>query len=101
MTDTLEKLCTILERDYALSPDVLTPNAPLEELGIDSLGVAELLFNIEDEFSVILPPESANLTTLGDVVAYIEALIQSQHGQSIAPDQGRIETVNGTLTASS
>ena len=35
----------------------LVPDAPLEELGIDSLGVAELLFNVEDEFKVTMPPE--------------------------------------------
>jgi acyl carrier protein len=41
----------------------LTLDAPLEALGIDSLGVAELLFTVEDEFSVRLSPNSVPLAT--------------------------------------
>jgi len=56
MTTTFERLRAILIKDYQLAPESLTFDAPLEALGIDSLGVAELLFNIEDEFKVTLPP---------------------------------------------
>jgi acyl carrier protein len=78
MTATLERLRAILVKDYQLAPDTLTLDAPLESLGIDSLGVAELLFNIEDEFRVVLPPEPAALLTLGDVVRYIDELVAAQ-----------------------
>ena len=54
---TFEHLRRILLRDYPLDPDVITPEAALDSLGIDSLGVAELLFNIEDEFKVRVPAE--------------------------------------------
>jgi acyl carrier protein len=80
MTGTLRKLGTILISDYKVAPEALVPEVSLEELGIDSLGVAELLFNIEDEFGITLPPDPVSLTTLGDVVAYIDALIEAQHG---------------------
>lgn len=80
MTTTFEKLCAILVRDYKLDPDALTLDAPLEGLGIDSLGVAELLFNVEDEFKITLPPDSVQLPTIGDVVRFIDALIVAQHG---------------------
>jgi acyl carrier protein len=79
MTTTFEKLCAILVRDYKLDPDALTLDAPLEGLGIDSLGVAELLFNVEDEFKITLPPDSVQLPTIGDVVRFIDALIAAQH----------------------
>ena len=42
----------MLVRDYSSTPATLTPEAPLEDLGIDSLGAAELLFNVEDEFGI-------------------------------------------------
>lgn len=80
MTTTFEKLCAILVKDYKLDPDALTLDAPLEGLGIDSLGVAELLFNVEDEFKITLPPDSVQLPTIGDVVRFIDALIVAQHG---------------------
>lgn len=38
----------------------------------------ELLFNIEDKLNITVPPEPVTLTTLGDVVAYIDGLIQAQ-----------------------
>jgi acyl carrier protein len=74
-----EKLCAILVRDYKLDPTRLTMDATLEDLGLDSLGVAELLFNVEDEFHIELPPESVSLPNLGDVVRFIDALVLAQH----------------------
>ena len=78
MTNTFERLCAILIKDYKFPPELLVLDAPLEALGIDSLGTAELLFNIEDEFGVTLPPDAVQLTTLGDVVGFIDDLIISQ-----------------------
>jgi acyl carrier protein len=85
MTATLERLRAILIKDYALAPEALTLDAPLEGLGIDSLGVAELLFNVEDEFKVTLPPEPVQLATIGDVVRYIDDLVAAQGGGTVAP----------------
>lgn len=76
---TLDRLCAILAKDYKLDAKTLTPEASLEALGIDSLGVAELLFNVEDEFKVKLPPDRVELPTVADVVRYIDGLISAQH----------------------
>ncbi len=84
MTTTFDRLCAILAKDYKLEADKLTPDAPLESLGIDSLGIADLLFNVEDEFSVSLPPEPVQLLTIGDVARFIDALVVAQHGQGEA-----------------
>jgi acyl carrier protein len=78
MTTTFERLQAILIKDYQFAPDLLVLDAPLEALGIDSLGTAELLFNIEDEFGVTLPPDEVHLRTLGDVVGFIDHLIVVQ-----------------------
>lgn len=58
MTPTLDTLRDILAQDYKIAP--------------------ELLFNIEDKLNITVPPEPVTLTTLGDVVAYIDGLIQAQ-----------------------
>ena len=77
---TLERLSRILVKNYKIDAERLTLNGPLEELGIDSLGMTELLFFIEDEFKVQLPFDPIALPTLGDAVLYIDGLLAAQHG---------------------
>jgi acyl carrier protein len=78
MKTTFERLSAVLMKDYKLQPDRLTLDAPLESLGIDSLGTVELLWNIEDAFQIKLPPDPVELPTLGDVVRYVDELIARQ-----------------------
>jgi acyl carrier protein len=78
MNTTIDRLRVLLVKDYKLEPGVLTPDAPLEALGIDSLGVAELMFNIEDEFEIAIPGDPVALVTVGDVVHYIDGLVATQ-----------------------
>lgn len=85
MTTTLERLITILQSDYKLEPGRLTLDAPLESLGIDSLGTVELLWKIEDTFQIKLPSDPVALATLGDVVRYVDELMASQAGGSVPP----------------
>ena len=83
MTTTFERLSAILVKDYKIPPQALVPDATLESLGIDSLGAAELFFGAEDVFHITFPSEAVPLPTLGDVAAYIDALIAQQQP---APD---------------
>jgi len=88
MPTTFERLRLILVRDYKADADALTPEAPLSSLNIDSLGVAELLFTVEDEFKVKVTKEPLAITTVGDVVVFIDGLVASQHatdGSAAAP----------------
>ena len=87
MTSTFDRLCAILAKDYKLESSQLTLDAPLESLGIDSLGVADLLFNLEDEFGIVLPPEPVQLVTLGDVAGFIDGLLAAK----LAPVQAASE----------
>ena len=75
---TLERLSRILAQRYKLDPARLTPGQPLEELGIDSLGMVEMLFFIEEEFAVHLPSEGIALGTLGEAASHIDGLIAAQ-----------------------
>jgi acyl carrier protein len=78
---TLARLQTILIKNYpSLQREALTPDALLEELEIDSLGVTELFFSIEDEFKLSVPYENVDLKTIDDVVGYIDRLVTEQHG---------------------
>jgi acyl carrier protein len=87
MISTFDRLRAILVKDYQLAPNTVTMQAKLESLGIDSLGVAELLFSIEDEYRVTLPPEPVDLNTVGEVVHYIDALVAGRKPVVLKPVQ--------------
>jgi acyl carrier protein len=89
MTTTFERLSAILIRDYKLEPDLLTLDAPLESLGIDSLGAVELLWTIEDAFQVKLPSDPVVLPTLGDVVRFVDELIAQQGAEPAHASPGK------------
>ena len=78
MSTTYDWLRETLVKEYKLESEKLMLDAPLEDLGVDSLGMAELLFNVEDEFGIVLPREPVQLLTIGDVVRFIDGLIQAQ-----------------------
>jgi len=72
---TVDRIRAMLVKDYKLDANQLTADARLEDLGIDSLGMAELVFNIEDAFGLNVPDVAVTLTTFGEVVAFIDDLI--------------------------
>lgn len=77
---TLERLQTLLLDRYPLQREDVTPQARLEDLEIDSLGVMELFFDIEDAFRIKVPNDQVRLQTIGEVVDYIDRLIAEQSG---------------------
>lgn len=86
--DTHDRLARILEVDYKLPKEKLLPEARLEDLGVDSLGVMELLFKIEDEFGIQVPNDQAELVTVGDLVNYVDSLITRQAADAASPRAG-------------
>lgn len=76
---TLETLQGILSQELKLTAAQLQPEAKLEELGVDSLDLLELLFKIEDSFNLkIMDDMRGSLVTIDDVVRYIDALLTRQ-----------------------
>ena len=70
----LEKMKAILSEQFDVEEDTLTLDTNLiDDLGADSLDVADLLSSVEDEFEIEVPDEAIeNMRTLGDIVEYIE-----------------------------
>lgn len=95
MNTTIDRLRVLLVKDYEFDPAALLPDASLEGLGIDSLGVAELMFNIEDEFKVSIPGDPVVLKTVGDVVGYIDDLIAAQRADVPAGNVDALRTAPG------
>ena len=68
-----------LDRDF----DMISPEFNLvNDLGADSLDIVELVMCLEEEFDIeILDDEAETLETVGDIIEFIEDMIDS--GKSI------------------
>lgn len=96
MNTTFERLCAILIKDYKISPESLQLDTPLEVLGIDSLGMAELLFFIEDEFKIKLPMETVELLTINDVIHYVDEIVATQYDVDINADAAALPNMRAS-----
>ncbi len=50
----------------------------VDDLGADSLDLAELVMEFEDEFDLNIPEDEEGIQTVGDAVNYIEDLIKKK-----------------------
>ena len=76
--NTYDRLVRMLADEHKLALETLQPDARLDDLGIDSLSVMELLFKIEEEFNIRVPNDQVPLLTIHDVVSYVDNLIAQQ-----------------------
>lgn len=70
--DTLKLLRDELHARYDVPAESVTPDATLESLGIDSLGLVELLFELEDKQGIRTPSDFRTPHTVADVIEIID-----------------------------
>ena len=75
-TAIYEKIKKILVETINVSADEVTPEAELvNDLGINSLELADLVLACEDEFDIEIDDKSiGTFTTVSDVVVYLEKI---------------------------
>ena len=70
---TLDTVKEVLESNLDIDHENVTEDATFEDLGIDSLDMVELICDLEEKCSVDFG-EPEGLTTVGDLVEYIDNL---------------------------
>ena len=71
-----EKLVAIVRQEKNLADDVLKPETPLADAGIDSLDALTILFAIEEQFHISIPDERARaMKTFGDMIDIVQELV--------------------------
>ena len=70
---TLDTIKEVLESNLDIDPENVTEDATFDDLGIDSLDMVELICDLEEKCSVDFG-EPEGLTTVGDLVEYIDSL---------------------------
>ena len=81
-----DKVIEIIAEQAMLAPADVSETASLTALGIDSMGVVESIFAIEEAFDISVPfnanePEASgfDITSVAAVVAAVEALVADQN----------------------
>lgn len=65
----------IVEQLNVDAADVVEEASFIDDLGADSLDIVELVMALEEEFGVSIPDEEAEkIKTVGDAIAFIEAV---------------------------
>jgi acyl carrier protein len=73
--NTLDRLAHLIHDRFGVDPAVIDPDAPFASYDLDSLTVAELMFEIDDAFGVTVPDEAAATTaTLRHLATLIDGL---------------------------
>lgn len=84
MSDNLERrVIEIIAKRKHLDPANLTAATTFEQLGIDSLDAADLLFAFEDDFGIVVPDDVArSMRSVGQVVEGLRGLDAGAAGPS-------------------
>jgi acyl carrier protein len=83
MTDrTQDRIRAIIAEQAMLAPDQISDESTPGDLGIDSLGLVEAIFAIEEEFDISIPfnanePDKSDfdISTMGTIIAAVERLV--------------------------
>lgn len=74
------QIVELLAEKYGVDADKVSDEATMADLGLDSLSVAELVFDIEDLFSIQIGTEDAEFGTFGEAVALVDRYLEGTGG---------------------
>jgi acyl carrier protein len=62
----------VIAKQAHLDPSLVTPGAPLSQLGVTSLDLVEIIMTIEDEYDITIPDDATeawnNHKTVADLI---------------------------------
>ena len=82
MTEVRDRILQIIAEQAMLEPADLAPEMTPAEIGIDSMGMVESVFAIEEAFDISIPFNANepgrgefDISTLGSIIAAVEKLV--------------------------
>ena len=78
MIATAELLKKIICDKFEIDAAKITPEATLEDIGIDSLDTFDVVFAVEDELDIKIDNENVKLTNFQDLVDLIDRVRLAQ-----------------------
>ncbi len=81
----IQALADYLKRDAA---SIQTTHHLRDDLGLDSMAVIEMLYRIEEVFNLQIPDQDlVGLTTVGQVIAYVQGQVASPKAPAKAAEK--------------
>ncbi|MEO0945255.1 MAG: acyl carrier protein [Pseudomonadota bacterium] len=84
-TDVKNRIFEIIAEQALLEPSDISLDQTLEDLGLDSMGLVEAIFSIEESFDIQVPfnanePEKSDfdVSSVASIVAAVEKMISEQ-----------------------
>jgi len=84
--DIRKKVIEIIAEQAILEPSDVSETQSLEDLGIDSLGLVESIFSIEEAFDIQVPfnandPKAGDfdISSVAAIIGAVEKLVADQH----------------------
>lgn len=82
-TSIQDRVIRIIAEQAVLDPSEVSPEMSLEDLGIDSLGLVESIFAIEEEFDVSVPfnaneptKNTFDVSSVAAIISAVERLVK-------------------------
>ncbi len=82
MSDVSDKIVEILAEQALIEPSEVKSNSTMDDLGLDSLGLVETIFAIEEAFDIHIPYNASepsesdiDISSVASVTAAVEKLI--------------------------
>jgi acyl carrier protein/nodulation protein F len=86
MDEVSSKVIEVLKRHMKEPKEDMGLDTPLNELAIESLDLAMIVFDIEDSFGIEIPynanEETSDFKTIGSVVDRVRLLVEAKAGGS-------------------
>ena len=85
-SDVKDRIIAIIAEQAMLDPADLSMEATPQDLGIDSIGLVEAIFALEEAFDISVPfnanePDKSDfdISSVGAIVAAVERLVAAKH----------------------
>ena len=81
---TLETIRDLAAQQFGLEPLAIEPDTPVADYGVDSLGLIEFMFVLEDVFHVQIGKQAGPIPkTLRELAGLLDTLLQSANHRQI------------------
>jgi acyl carrier protein len=75
---SLKQLQDLIQKKYNIDPATIDPDASMLEQGIDSLALADFLFDVEDHFGIDLPDARTDINSLAGLAQVVNEVLAAR-----------------------